>query len=56
MVSAAGDNGVDLVILGASLRHVEGRPFLGHAVEHVLETVDATVVVVLLAADPQSSG
>ncbi len=56
MVSAAGDNGVDLVILGASLRHVEGRPFLGHAVEHVLETVDATVVVVLLAADPQPSG
>jgi Kef-type K+ transport system membrane component KefB len=55
MVSAAGDNGVDLVILGASLRHVEGRPFLGHAVEHVLETVDATVVVVLLAADPQPS-
>jgi nucleotide-binding universal stress UspA family protein len=55
MVSAAGDNGVDLVILGASLRHVEGRPFLGHAVEHVLETVDATVVVVLLAADPQSA-
>ncbi|MDH3705535.1 MAG: cation:proton antiporter [Acidimicrobiia bacterium] len=38
----------DLVVLGAGLRSVDGRPFLGHNVETVLATCDATVVVVTL--------
>ena len=36
----------DLVVLGAQLRNVDGRPFIGHTVETVLERSDATVVVV----------
>ena len=36
----------DLVVLGAQLRNVDGRPFIGHTVEAVLERSDATVVVV----------
>lgn len=39
----------DLVVIGATVRRVGGRPFLGHTVEHVLEHVDsATVVVVVM--------
>ena len=41
--------GADLVVMGATVRRVGGRPFLGHTVEHVLEHVDsATVVVVVM--------
>jgi nucleotide-binding universal stress UspA family protein len=39
----------DLVVLGASVRRVANRPFLGHTVQHVLEHVEqATVVVVVV--------
>ncbi len=47
LVATAHDEGADLVVLGASLRNVDGRPFLGHTVETVLERCDATVVVVV---------
>ena len=43
----------DLVVLGAQLRNVDGRPFIGHTVETVLEQCDATVVVV---AHPRTVG
>lgn len=46
LVDAARSEGADLVVLGAQLRNVDGRPFLGHTVETVLEQSDATVVVV----------
>jgi len=36
----------DLVVLGATLRRLDDRPFLGHKVETVLQHCDATVVVV----------
>ena len=36
----------DLVVLGATLRRLHDRPFLGHKVEEVLRHCDATVVVV----------
>ena len=36
----------DLVVLGATLRRLDDRPFLGHKVETVLQNCDATVVVV----------
>ncbi|NNE74516.1 MAG: universal stress protein [Acidimicrobiales bacterium] len=50
IVQAASEVGADLVVLGATVRKVDGRPFLGHNVETVLEQCDATVVVV---ASPQ---
>ena len=46
LVDAARSEAADLVVLGAQLRNVDGRPFLGHTVETVLEQSDATVVVV----------
>lgn len=36
----------DLVVLGTTIRSLEGRPFLGHTVEHVLHSAEPTVVVV----------
>jgi nucleotide-binding universal stress UspA family protein len=38
----------DIVVVGTSVRHVDGRPFLGHTVEQILTQCDATVVVVAL--------
>lgn len=38
----------DLVILGATVRRLEDRPFLGHNVEHVLQHAQGTVVIVAL--------
>ncbi len=46
LVDSARKESADLVVLGAQLRHVDGRPFIGHTVETVLERSDATVVVV----------
>ncbi|CAN5713568.1 hypothetical protein BH20ACT1_BH20ACT1_14670 [soil metagenome] len=40
------------MVLGARLRQIEGRPFLGHVVEQVLEECDATVVVVASPSGP----
>ncbi len=48
IVAAAEAEHVDLVILGASARVVEGKPFLGHTVEHVLTHSPTTVVVAVL--------
>jgi len=48
IVTAAQEAEADLVVMGATVRLVEGRPFLGHTVEHVLAHTDATVVVVVL--------
>lgn len=48
LVATARREAADLVVLGASLRNVDGRPFLGHTVETVLEQSDATVVVVAM--------
>ena len=48
LVSVAGEQEADLVVLGASLRNVDGRPFLGHTVETVLERCSANVAVVAM--------
>ena len=48
LVSAAEEQEADLVVLGASLRNVDGRPFLGHTVETVLERCSANVAVVAM--------
>jgi K+-sensing histidine kinase KdpD len=53
----AGEAEADLVVVGATVRRVAGRPFLGHTVEHLLEhATDATVVVVALPDAQQAAG
>ncbi len=44
----AGEEGAEVITLGTTVRHVDGRPFLGHTVEQVLTHSPATVVVVAL--------
>jgi Kef-type K+ transport system membrane component KefB/nucleotide-binding universal stress UspA family protein len=56
LVDAARSETADLVVLGAQLRNVDGRPFLGHTVETVLEQSNATVVVVAHPRTAQSDG
>ncbi|MCY4104305.1 MAG: cation:proton antiporter [bacterium] len=41
----------DLVVMGANLRRLRDRPFLGHTVETVLRRCDATVALVLVPFD-----
>ena len=48
ILAAAEEVAADVVALGATVRQVEGRPFLGHTVEQVLARFDGTVVVVAL--------
>ena len=51
IVTAAREAEADLIVLGSHARRLEGRPYLGANVEHVLEDSDATVVVVILPDD-----
>ncbi|MBI2709057.1 MAG: cation:proton antiporter [Actinobacteria bacterium] len=48
VLTTAAEEQVDLIVLGATARSVEGRPFLGHMVEDLLERADPTVVVVTM--------
>lgn len=48
ILAAAESVGADVLTLGATVRHVDGRPFLGHTVEQVLAQSHATVIVVAL--------
>ncbi len=56
LVDSAERESADLVVLGAQLRNVDGRPFIGHTVETVLDRSDATVVVVAQPRRVVSSG
>jgi nucleotide-binding universal stress UspA family protein len=55
IVRLAAETDVDVIVLGAVARSLDGRPFLGHTVEHVLEHARAAVVVVVLPSDLPSS-
>ncbi len=46
LVRVAAAEQADLVVLGARVRNVDGRPFIGHTAETVLDECDATVVLV----------
>ncbi len=48
IVAAVRQSGADAVALGTTVRRVEGHPFLGHTVEHVLSETEATVIAVVL--------
>jgi Kef-type K+ transport system membrane component KefB/nucleotide-binding universal stress UspA family protein len=50
IVATAADLGADVVVIGATVRHLEDRAFVGHNVEYVLQHCDATVVVVAAAS------
>lgn len=52
IVAAAAEHEADVVVLGANLRRLEGRPFLGHIVEQVLDDCPVTVVVVAKPRGP----
>jgi Kef-type K+ transport system membrane component KefB/nucleotide-binding universal stress UspA family protein len=51
IVRLATETEADLIVLGTVARSLDGRPFLGHTVEHVLSSVRAAVVVVVLPTD-----
>lgn len=53
ILAAVEETDADLLIVGAHLRRLDGRPFLGHNVEQLLASCDATVVVV---ATPAAQG
>jgi Kef-type K+ transport system membrane component KefB/nucleotide-binding universal stress UspA family protein len=55
IVLAAEEAEADLVVLGTTVRLIDGSPFLGHTVEHVLANCPATVAVVVLP-DPSVAG
>lgn len=46
ILTASRELEADLIVLGATVRRLNDRPFLGHDVEHVLEHAEATVVIV----------
>ena len=57
ILAAAEEVDADLIVLGATVRRLDGRPFLGHNVEHILEQAQVTVVVVTtpdVTADPEA--
>lgn len=54
LIAVAEEEECDLIVLGASPRRLEGRPFLGHLVEEVLARAEPTVVVVALPAEHPS--
>jgi nucleotide-binding universal stress UspA family protein len=54
--SVVAEVGADLVVLGASVRRVANRPFLGHTVEHVLEHLTGTTVVVVVVPEVATIG
>ena len=51
LVRVAESEEADLIIIGASPRHLDDRAFLGHTIEEVLARCDATVVVVSVPAE-----
>jgi nucleotide-binding universal stress UspA family protein len=53
IVQAVAQSRADLVVIGARSRRLEGRPYLGSSVEHILHKCDDTVVVVVV---PESNG
>ncbi len=48
IISAARSTRAGVIVLGASVQVVAGRPFLGHTVEHVLDQTDVAVVVAVV--------
>jgi Kef-type K+ transport system membrane component KefB/nucleotide-binding universal stress UspA family protein len=51
ILATARERECDLIILGASPRKLDDRAFLGHMVEEVLDSADATVVVVTVPSE-----
>ncbi len=56
VAEAVRELGADLVVAGATVRRVGGRPFLGHTIEHLLEHVVEPTVAVVVMPDRPASG
>jgi len=54
IVQLAREEEVDLVVLGATARRVDDRPFLGHTVAAILAEAETTVAVVVVPPVPAS--
>ncbi|MBW3578502.1 MAG: cation:proton antiporter [Actinobacteria bacterium] len=52
ILAAANERDVDLIVLGAQVRSHDGRPFLGHGTEYLLEHAHPPVAVVVFPAEP----
>jgi len=48
IIAAARSTRAGVIVLGASVQVVSGRPFLGHTVEHVLDQAEVAVVVTVV--------
>ena len=48
IIRTADELEADLLVVGATLRKLDGRPFLGHRVEEMLERATPTVVVAIV--------
>ena len=51
LMRAADELDADVIVLGATVRRLDGGPFLGHTAEQVLAEADPTVVVVSVPPD-----
>ncbi len=51
---AATEFGADTLVVGTTVRQHDGRPFLGHGTEWLLQHAEQTVVAVVFPADPPS--
>ncbi len=56
LLAAGRDLRSDLLVLSAHSRAVEGRPFLGHGTEYLLEHAPQTVLAVIFPPDPRADG
>lgn len=56
ILAAAREADADLIVLGATVRRVGDRPFLGHVVEQVLDEAVATVVLVTVPEPTPADG
>lgn len=56
IIAEAAENDADLIVLGTFVSTLEGHPFLGYTVDHVLAHSSATVVVVAIPESLPATG
>ncbi|HEX9888871.1 MAG TPA: cation:proton antiporter [Nitriliruptorales bacterium] len=55
LLAAAHERGADTLVIGARVRSVDGRPFLGHGIEYLLQHAPQSLIIVAVppnAAEP----
>ncbi|HSK22586.1 MAG TPA: cation:proton antiporter [Egicoccus sp.] len=56
LLAAGRDLDADLIVLSTRARDIEGRPFLGHGAEYLLEHAPQTVITIIFPPEPSSGG